>query len=392
MIKFFRKIRQNLLAESRFSNYMLYAIGEIILVVIGILIALQVNEWNKERNRTIAEQTIITQLQADLKKSQLELQEIKDFYLARARVSAQMTRAFWKTELPDNIERYVTNALASRVYSPVSGTARSLINSGKIDIISSTELKNEIISYVEKVDYLLRDVSRYEETYYRKGVDLVREVMPNALSLRSKEEVNKIKKENLRGFEQNVNEFDTPIDKVPFEPDLSDMLKDARFYRGYSYLLLAHRNIGWRYDDILEATNELFSKLNKASTNSELVVNNTNHYLIFDTLDLKILQKADAILSDSSKWNKNDNRKCDDDIANDRYSLYCALSKARLETIGKYERGKPALKIVEFTIKKYEQRRVVENPLSEWNNHPDTTFEELKKVLKESMDEVKKQL
>jgi hypothetical protein len=54
MIKFFRKIRQNLLVENRFNKpaspagrYLLYAIGEIILVVIGILIALQINNWNE---------------------------------------------------------------------------------------------------------------------------------------------------------------------------------------------------------------------------------------------------------------------------------------------------------------------------------------------------------
>ena len=49
MIKFFRKIRQNLLMENKFSKYLVYAIGEIILVVVGILIALQVNNWNEER-------------------------------------------------------------------------------------------------------------------------------------------------------------------------------------------------------------------------------------------------------------------------------------------------------------------------------------------------------
>jgi len=48
MIKFFRKIRQNLLTENKFSKYLLYAIGEIILVVIGILIALAINNWNNE--------------------------------------------------------------------------------------------------------------------------------------------------------------------------------------------------------------------------------------------------------------------------------------------------------------------------------------------------------
>ena len=47
MIKLFRKIRQKLLAENKISKYLIYAIGEIILVVIGILIALQINNWNE---------------------------------------------------------------------------------------------------------------------------------------------------------------------------------------------------------------------------------------------------------------------------------------------------------------------------------------------------------
>ncbi len=49
MIKFFRKIRQQLLSENKFSKYLIYAIGEIILVVIGILIALQINNWNENQ-------------------------------------------------------------------------------------------------------------------------------------------------------------------------------------------------------------------------------------------------------------------------------------------------------------------------------------------------------
>lgn len=49
MIKFFRKIRQKLLTENKFSKYLLYAIGEVILVVIGILIALSINNWNQSQ-------------------------------------------------------------------------------------------------------------------------------------------------------------------------------------------------------------------------------------------------------------------------------------------------------------------------------------------------------
>lgn len=49
MIKFFRKIRQQLLSENKFSKYFIYAIGEIFLVVIGILMALQLNNLNQQK-------------------------------------------------------------------------------------------------------------------------------------------------------------------------------------------------------------------------------------------------------------------------------------------------------------------------------------------------------
>lgn len=62
MIKFFRKIRQKLLDENRFSKYLIYAIGEIVLVVIGILIALQINNWNENEKIKTEERILITGL------------------------------------------------------------------------------------------------------------------------------------------------------------------------------------------------------------------------------------------------------------------------------------------------------------------------------------------
>ena len=66
MIKFFRHIRQRLIGENRFSKYLLYAIGEIILVVIGILIALQINTWNDFRKKNLLKANYIESLKRDL--------------------------------------------------------------------------------------------------------------------------------------------------------------------------------------------------------------------------------------------------------------------------------------------------------------------------------------
>ena len=69
MIKFFRRIRQQLLTENKFSKYLIYAIGEIVLVVIGILIALQINNWNEERKERKIERKMLIELKGALQRN-----------------------------------------------------------------------------------------------------------------------------------------------------------------------------------------------------------------------------------------------------------------------------------------------------------------------------------
>ncbi|MDT0558299.1 DUF6090 family protein [Ichthyenterobacterium sp. W332] len=67
MIKFFRHIRRSLINQNKMSKYFKYAIGEILLVVIGILIALQINNWNENRKQNNLRKTLTTSIQEDLK-------------------------------------------------------------------------------------------------------------------------------------------------------------------------------------------------------------------------------------------------------------------------------------------------------------------------------------
>ena len=73
MIKNFRKIRQKLLSEKKFSKYLLYAVGEIILVVVGILIALSINNWNDERKDNLKGKNILQQLKTEFKRDSIDL-------------------------------------------------------------------------------------------------------------------------------------------------------------------------------------------------------------------------------------------------------------------------------------------------------------------------------
>ncbi|NER11699.1 hypothetical protein SAMN06265375_10553 [Muriicola jejuensis] len=77
MLKFFRKIRQSLVAENKVSRYFLYAIGEIILVVIGILIALQINNWNQDRLDLKEKRNLLEKVQLEFRANKVLIADHK---------------------------------------------------------------------------------------------------------------------------------------------------------------------------------------------------------------------------------------------------------------------------------------------------------------------------
>ena len=80
MIKFFRKIRFDLLEKNKTGKYLKYAIGEIILVVIGILIALSINNWNENRKQKLTEINILNGIKNDILKDSIDINHnIKSF-------------------------------------------------------------------------------------------------------------------------------------------------------------------------------------------------------------------------------------------------------------------------------------------------------------------------
>ena len=401
MIKFFRHIRKRLLAENRFARYTLYAIGEIILVVIGILIALQVNEWNNERNRKNAEVAILQQLRSDLYSSQAGLEEEMRFHLRGARIAAQITRAFWKNEITEDFEEKVNGPIGTSVYSPVMGTARSLISSGKIDLLSSAQLRQDIIMYIEEVDYSLEGIKRYRDTYFHDALELIHQANPTTtLSI---DEINESHQKPewavggryRRRYRKNMNRLPDQVDRVPFQVDIEELHNNEDLYRANHKLLISHRNTYYRYNELLRITNEMLDKLDGRTdrTNDDAALL-YDHHLLFDSLDLKILQRTDALLADSSKWKVQESSACDADAERGVYSLYCAHRTASEQVIGRWQNEplRPASRIMLHTLEKYAQRRIVANPYRDWNNHPETTFEEVKMVLSECLEIVEAQL
>jgi hypothetical protein len=110
MIKFFRKIRQKLLSENKFSKYLIYAMGEIVLVVIGILIALSLNNWNEERKDQNKLVNVYRLIDNDIKNDIEDLQRIVDFYSEKKSVFEKVVN---DSISPDLIDKGLSRLLDS---------------------------------------------------------------------------------------------------------------------------------------------------------------------------------------------------------------------------------------------------------------------------------------
>lgn len=155
MIKFFRHIRQNLIMEHKTSKYLKYAIGEIILVVIGILIALQINNWNEERKTHKAEQEALVNLKEDFAYNKVEIDSLITELKEKVNMNLKVLDYTGAKPKPDS-EKAFDSLLnyfgATERYSPRNGYLNDLINSGKLGIIKNEELRNKLSLWLPAVE------------------------------------------------------------------------------------------------------------------------------------------------------------------------------------------------------------------------------------------------
>lgn len=156
MIKFFRKIRQTLLTENKFSKYLLYAIGEIVLVVIGILIALQINNFNEQRKDSEKEQVILKQLKEDY---ETDLIQLKQKMKMRNEIVSSAFNVLKAIDYPDKIVRDTLIMNIAKVdnnptFDPIQN---DLISSGNLRLIKNEKLKRLLTNWSSDV-VALREV------------------------------------------------------------------------------------------------------------------------------------------------------------------------------------------------------------------------------------------
>ena len=149
MIKFFRKIRQKLLEQSKIRSYFVYAFGEIVLVVIGILIALQINNWNEVRKDQKQEIKLLKQLQTDLTANEVEINGlIKRININKAAMDSLLTN-LKNDEYVAKFPIYVA-LIHRKSFFNNSNSGYKLIGNGMAKLIANDSLLNGILQLYEK--------------------------------------------------------------------------------------------------------------------------------------------------------------------------------------------------------------------------------------------------
>ncbi|WP_350293748.1 DUF6090 family protein [uncultured Croceitalea sp.] len=179
MLKFFRKIRQNSLLESNTSKYLKYALGEIILVVIGILIALQINNWNEEKKQQEKELAFLKEINLDFKSNKEQLDSIVSYNKVSFNAGVRLLETIQTFDLnnpirnesnkhlADSIQFYNRLVWRNKSFNPKNGAVEALLNSSSFDLIKNDSLRRKLISWKDVLgDYLEEEAFSINFLFY----------------------------------------------------------------------------------------------------------------------------------------------------------------------------------------------------------------------------------
>lgn len=159
MIKFFRKIRYDLIEKNKIGKYLKYAVGEIVLVVIGIVIALQINNWNETRKQYKAEKEFITSVKNDLKQDrdfiQLIIEGIEPKMKAYEALNSDLPNLYQKERisLDSILDIYFKG---QRTFYPISGSYQSAVSGNQLTTFRNKDLIHKVVKlYNSSYDRLI---------------------------------------------------------------------------------------------------------------------------------------------------------------------------------------------------------------------------------------------
>ncbi len=162
MITIFRRVREKLIASGSVTKYLLYATGEVLLVVIGILLALQINNWNEERLTDNQEKYLLIELEKEYFQNLTAIEDDINANEQSLSAAIDLIEGIQSKELLtqqaniDSLIAYLNNISG---FDPVSGVIDDIINTGKLEVIRNDSLRYLLANWGEKVSNLYDDIS-----------------------------------------------------------------------------------------------------------------------------------------------------------------------------------------------------------------------------------------
>ncbi|NQV53168.1 MAG: hypothetical protein HQ500_08285 [Flavobacteriales bacterium] len=181
MINIFRKLRQRLLSENKFTRYLLYSIGEIVLVVIGILIALQINNWNQGRLNANKEEVYLENLERDLENQliSIDLQlEYEQKYITLGTVILDNYYASDVIAFDSTLSASLSVLTERKTFVRTDPTFEDMLSTGNIGLLRNNGIRNALIEYyqeLERVEKVLQNNNTLhtDQGYGNEITDLV---------------------------------------------------------------------------------------------------------------------------------------------------------------------------------------------------------------------------
>lgn len=224
MIRFFRKIRQQLLTENKFSKYLLYAIGEVVLVVIGILIALAINNYNENQKNIEQEQVILKQLETDYKANLLQLENKIEMRRKLIAESLNVLEIASKDIFisKDSLSMIFATFFMDPTFDPIEN---DVMNSGNSKLIRNDTLK-------QLLSHWTSDIKAYSESEQIQHDHYISEIIPFMKEVGIMRNANHVfwREQELRmGFlDKGKNDKILNIGKSTKVIDVQSILKDPR--------------------------------------------------------------------------------------------------------------------------------------------------------------------
>lgn len=208
MLKFFRRIRQKMLSENNFSKYLIYAIGEIVLVVIGILIALYINNLNTEKQDSITLNGYLNNIAENLKSDQVNLKKIdifRDSSVIGSTYFMKMVEQKSKEQYTIYFSKYFKfNPWLDESFQSNQSGFDALKNSGYLNKIHQTEIEAKLYKYYSLVEKIKEEehslnnfmeemeYDMYKNNIVQKTKPIIRKLFSNTVNKADMDELQKI--------------------------------------------------------------------------------------------------------------------------------------------------------------------------------------------------------